>query len=193
MNYLLSNNEIELVTNPEILLAKNKIIIKVYELFGTVAKDYLMLCNELTPFDFKTAEAKISKGENYQGLPYVMLDYPRNFSKESSIAIRSFFWWGHFFSITLHLSGKYQQQFSEKIHQAIHKNLLNDWYICTSDNQWEHHFDLSNYTSITDLTFSEITNLPFLKIAKNIPLKQWDQVHDFYTVQFKLLIKILNH
>ena len=48
---------------------------------------------------------KIAKGENYLQLPYVLLDYPRCFDKENIFAIRTMFWWGNFFSITLHLSG----------------------------------------------------------------------------------------
>ena len=43
--------------------------------------------------DFLPAEMlfhspKISKGENYKGLPYVMLDYPRCFGKTDIFAIR---------------------------------------------------------------------------------------------------------
>ena len=62
------------------------------------------------PEVIKTSTPKISKGENYKDLPYVMLDYPRCFQKEKTIAIRTFFWWGNFFSINLQLSGEYKEQ-----------------------------------------------------------------------------------
>ena len=52
-------------------------------------------------------EPKISKGEKYKGLPWVMLDYPRIFGKEDIMAIGTRFWWGHYFSVTLHLKGGY--------------------------------------------------------------------------------------
>ena len=48
---------------------------------------------------------KITRGENYQLLPYVILDYPRCFQKEQVFAIRTMFWWGKGISITLHVSG----------------------------------------------------------------------------------------
>ncbi len=193
MNHSLSNTELQFVTDSEILFTKNRIISKVYDLFGAVAHNYQMQVDELSPFAIETAEAKISKGENYNGLPYVMLDYPRNFSKENSFSIRSFFWWGNFFSITIHLSGKYQQQFSEKIQQAISKKVFNGWFICTSDNQWEHHFERSNYTIITDINIADIATLPFIKIAKKIPLKEWDKVYEFYTKNCELLLEILRN
>ncbi len=193
MNHSLSNTELQFVTDPEILLTKNRIISKVYDLFGAVAHHYQMQLNELSPFAIETAEAKISKGENYNGLPYVMLDYPRNFSKENSFSIRSFFWWGNFFSITIQLSGKYQQQFSEKIQKAINKKVFSGWFICTADNQWEHHFEHSNYKPINDNDFADITMLPFIKIAKKIPLKEWDKVYEFYTKNYELLLEILSN
>ena len=58
---------------------------------------------------------KISKGENYKGLPWLVLDYPRYFNKEDIFAIRTLFWWGNFFSITLHISGKYKMRYEKKI------------------------------------------------------------------------------
>ncbi len=35
-----------------------------------------------------------------------MLDYPRAFGRDSIFACRTFFWWGRFFSLTLHLAGR---------------------------------------------------------------------------------------
>ena len=49
------------------------------------------------PVEFFDVSPKISRGEQYLGLPYVMLDYPRIFSKENVFAIRTFFWWGNYF------------------------------------------------------------------------------------------------
>ena len=63
----------------------------------------------------KYGSPKISKGENYRGLPYVMLDYPRLFGREEVLAIRTFFWWGHGFSVTLHLKGGYRERISAGI------------------------------------------------------------------------------
>ena len=74
------------------------------------------LCNqflEMTrarqlPFDqVWQISPKISKGEAYRGLPWLMLDYPRYFGKEGHLSIRVFFWWGNFIAIYLHSSGVY--------------------------------------------------------------------------------------
>ena len=43
------------------------------------------------------SEPRISRGEQYQRLPWVMLDYPRIFGKEDIFAIRTFFLVGKLF------------------------------------------------------------------------------------------------
>src|SRR5262245_51174126 len=107
----LSADELSLVQNAAWLLTKNNIIDKVFELFGEVATGAGELLKEAAdwlPKETFVQSPKISKGEKYLGLPYVMLDYPRMFSREDVFAIRTFFWWGNFFSVTLHIKGKYK-------------------------------------------------------------------------------------
>src|SRR3954452_928432 len=96
--------ESELVRDSKVLLTKNIIIEKVYRLFGQLASGYQDRLAASPVVGLNAVQAKISRGENYRGLPYVMLDYPRIFSKDHTFAIRSFYWWGNFFSITLQLS-----------------------------------------------------------------------------------------
>ena len=99
-NVRLSVEELRLVTDPAWILTKNSIIRKVVEMFGELSGEWRGLVTAVT-------EPKISKGEQHKGLPWVMLDYPRLFGKEDVLAIRTMFWWGHCFSVTLHLKGKY--------------------------------------------------------------------------------------
>ena len=103
----LSEEELQLVQNAEWLLTKNRIISKVYEMFGSLADEYraTIVNKRGLAEDVLKPAPKIFKGENYQGLPYVMLDYPRSFGKEDTFAVRTMFWWGHYFSITLHRLG----------------------------------------------------------------------------------------
>jgi hypothetical protein len=87
----LSSYELQLACDAEILLAKNRVIETVYTMFGALAEDYKV---QLGSFFLPSAianTAKISRGENYNGLPYVMLDYPRQFSKTDVFAIEPSF------------------------------------------------------------------------------------------------------
>jgi hypothetical protein len=95
MENRLTPEEQELITNTEWLFMKSAITKKVVQMFAEAAEGFVSTSKAL-PLSLISIPPKISKGENYNGLPYVMLDYPRNFKKEKVFAIRSFFWWGTF-------------------------------------------------------------------------------------------------
>lgn len=193
----LSAFEMELVTNTEWILAKQLIIEKVFHLFGQLNEDFKrILAEEKEIFipEWQKKNGKISKGENYKGLPYIILDYPALFSKENIIAIRTLFWWGNFFSISLHLSGKY----AEKIYQspAIFKFLKdNEFSVCINEDEWQHDFDESNFVNINKLNKDEIRKIlekPFFKIAQKTDLTQWDKAAVFLRENFKKIIDFIS-
>ncbi|MEO6218857.1 MAG: hypothetical protein ABIO81_00410, partial [Ginsengibacter sp.] len=136
----LSPYEMELVTNHDWILTKQAILNKVHLLFGAIHQSYKCISNNseqiLPGVDF-TKNGKISKGENYIGLPYVILDYPALFKKENVFAIRTMFWWGNFFSITLHISGKNMMQ-NISIYNLIANIKETDFFVCVNENEWQH-------------------------------------------------------
>jgi len=187
----LSITELELVCNAEILLAKNRVIDKVYQMFGALCEDYKMQTNAFSlPFEV-VYNPKISRGENYNGLPYVMLDYPRQFSRTDVFAIRTFFWWGHFFSITLQLQGAYQARFAGAIQNVITNGLLDEWYITLSDDKWQHHFDNNYYEPVKKEKDYNLTELAFIKVATKIPLDKWDDAYEYLLNNFLHITKVL--
>ena len=188
----LSKEEYELVNDAQILLTKNEIIGKVYAMFGSLAEQYVAEVKDILPVDIIQKSPKISRGENYEGLPYVMLDYPRHFLKDDTFAIRTFFWWGNFFSITIQLSGISYQQLLPKLLEAAQKNLLDDWFVSVHENKWLHHFRETNYvvSSGNDL-MNTLQQEDTLKLAKKIPLSEWDNVSIFLEENFTFLISIL--
>ncbi len=187
----LSAFELELVTNPQWILTKNGVIQKVYTLFGSVSEAYKLTPGlQSLPPVITNLSPKISKGENYKGLPYVMLDFPRCFGKDDVFAIRSFFWWGHYFSITLHLKGKYLVQFSPSLLKAIDKHGFHDWYINESNEEWSHDVK----SSMVKLKPNAVlTDRVILKLSNKIDLEQWDQAAEFYKEQFNLLMNMLRN
>lgn len=194
----LSAKELELVCNTNWILTKHIIIQKVYTLFGDVLphlQNKLEREKSWLPTDVFITQAKISKGENYQLLPYVMLDYPRYFSKEDSFAIRTFFWWGNFFSVTLQLSGIHKNDCLPRLMNHFNYLQQNNFWVCVNDDLWEHHFNESNYMPIQSFTeesfWAIVSREPFVKIAKKIPIQQWQEAEVFITTTFDELIKLL--
>lgn len=187
----LSADELELMRNADIILTKNRILLTLRSLLETIGQQVqqdVPLQTEMTRIP-----PKVSRGENYQGLPWLMLDYPRIFTKENTCAIRTMFWWGRCFSITLQLAGTYKARFENKI--AASRETLKDAWICISNEAWEHHFGPDNYRPVSetaDSTFRDIIlQKDFLKISYKIPLHEPEKAMTVLTGFYRQFLTLL--
>lgn len=178
----LSAEELSLVQNAGWLLTKNTIIEKVYALFGEIAHEVRGNFTGLAAMGIENVlipSPKISKGENYKGLPWVMLDFPRLFNRHHTFAIRTMFWWGHFFSVTLHLKGRYKEQFRQDLLKNLSLLTAQQFYLCVSEDEWRYEFEEDNYKPLTQLNPSVVEEIllanDFCKLSAKISLPQWNQ------------------
>ena len=187
----------ELVNNTEWILAKHIIIKKVFEMFGEVNELYKQEAKPLHylfPENIKQQNGKISRGENYQLLPYAILDYPSFFGKDSIFAVRTMFWWGNFFSVTLHLSGVHKEKYTSNSEALLRFLQKNNFFICINEDEWQHHFSNDNYidpSSINLDQFEKINEGSFFKIAKKLPLTEWESANEFFINSFKEIMQLL--
>ncbi len=194
----LSAKEKELVSNPDFILTKNNGLNKAVLVLENLCASYSEILKEKKiklPEEINLSISKISRGENYLGLPYRVLDYPAIFSGEDILTIRTMFWRGHFFSITLHLSGKYKKGMESKL---IQYRLLqkNGFHICIGKEQWHHHFEANNYTDINNLSAQQLQNeimtKDFIKLAAYFPITEWDNTQKKMPKLFRHLIEIIS-
>ena len=189
----LSPAEIELMQNAEVILTKNRVLEKMKSLLESVQQNqisYLQnynLRNEI----FKVSP-KISRGENYLGLPYLVLDYPRQSSGKNFFFIRTMFWWGNFFSCTLHLANNSKEIFKERIKQS--QRLLGDYYISVNDDAWVHHLKESDYKKINHLTKEQYEqsceSFDHIKIAGRHSLDEWEVMPSQLFENWKLFLAV---
>lgn len=193
----LSTEEAELVNNTKWILTKHIITKKVFQLFGdlnAILKRETESYKYLFPDNIKDQNGKITKGENYQLLPYVILDFPSFFSKNRIFAIRTMFWWGNFFSITLHLSGEHKKNYIRNIEEVFLFLQKNNFFICVNENEWHHHFEEDNYIPVSSLNmhqFKKINEKDFFKVSKKIPVTEWKKADEFLLNSFKEIIDLL--
>lgn len=194
----LSAKEQELVSNKEWILTKRVIIEKVSQLFASLAtsmQQYMVDNAGILPEIAISINPKISKGENYHLLPYVMLDYPRYFTKTDTLAIRTFFWWGNFFSINLHLSGNCKEVAIPALKANFTVLQKKHYFICVNAEPWHHHFEADNYLSLDKFNAEDFATMlfrqSFVKIAKQISLKQWEAVPAFLEHHFNEMMLLL--
>ena len=173
----LSATEMALVQNTDIILTKNNILKKAISMFGDLQA--VMWKEKPSPTqDIFSVPPKISKGENYMGLPYVVLDYPRYARGENLCFIRTMFWWGHFFSSTLQLSGAYRHLYLNKVLSAYPTLAAGHFYLGVHPDPWQHHFEKTNYCPVNSLTKEQFDGVAqeqrYIKIAAKWPLQEWD-------------------
>lgn len=208
----LSKEERTLVMDPGWILTKNSIMGKVGALFaelsGQMQADYPLPAISSEPMgkagsgadDQSVSEAlppnwatpKISRGENYKGLPWVVLDYPRAFGREDVLAIRTLFWWGHYFSVTLHLKGKYKGLFLPVIRQRLTVLEEAGFYIGVSDDEWRHELDSDNYQPVQgSMDTTSLEQRTFLKLSAKCGLDRWDEADSVLLELYRILMGVI--
>jgi hypothetical protein len=193
---MLSAEEAALIMNADIILTKNRILEKVKSLLKLIQDDQQDYLSDKTalPVLVRSISPKISKGENYNGLPYLVLDQPRLFLKDDMYAIRTMFWWGNYFSTTLLLSGSYKTQLQQRFINKYDTLKQEGYYICINADPWQHHFEPGNFEKIDRLSKTEwestIRSHPFLKLSKQVPLTQWENVRENVFQIFRQYIEI---
>ena len=186
-----TNEEFKIVQNSKFFYTKASATKKIDALLAKTRDEIKFHIEKekiIFPKHVDARTGKIYRGENYNGLPYLILDYPKYFGKDSVYAFRTFFWWGKFFSCTLHISPA-----PKKLN---YKQLLKkEIYFCINDNPWQYHYEKDNYILIDKLSEKKIESIlkknKFIKLSRKINLKDYKKVPEFAKETFSILSSAL--
>jgi hypothetical protein len=188
--------EMELVSSPDIILTKNAILQKIKSFFEELQmkqQEILKKYSSQLPEEILKISPKISRGENYKGLPWLVLDNPRYFQHNNIFAIRTMFWWGNFFSITLHVSGNNKIDLLKNLADNISSLAKNDFYIYNGTKEWEHDIDPDSYKKLSAIDEDELQKMfsanSFLKIAVKFTVESLETIEDKLLRNYELLVK----
>lgn len=194
----ISPKELELVKNADWILTKNAVLDKLASLMGQIGNAYREDIQHFVDLAQRTdilVSPKVSRGEQYLGLPYIMLDYPRHFTTENIFAIRSLFWWGNHCSIHLVLKGQALKDFGPSIDRFLdlqgrrHPGLAR-WFIGVNPDPWHHHFEPDNYQPLNEWPGNSVTELPLLKLGAKMELTDWEDWVGFFLKSYKDLLSM---
>ncbi|NND09166.1 MAG: hypothetical protein HKN87_22575 [Saprospiraceae bacterium] len=190
----LTRFELALISDANLLTAKRIALEKIQAILQQtkqLLEEALTTSTLSLPMGENVYAGKISRGENYRGLPYLILDFPAYFEHEDVYAFRTMFWWGHFFSVTLHLQGQYWLQHQQSVFNNFDALLGKHYFIAIGSTPWEYHYNEDNYVLLTGQHRDLLGELPFLKISKQIPLDQSMEVTSSATEFFSNMAEAL--
>ncbi|PSL36131.1 hypothetical protein [Chitinophaga ginsengisoli] len=194
----LTAEERALVVNAEWLYLKNNVLQKVMALMGQLHQALeVHPATKQFPFPGQTLQTggKISKGERYKELPYIILDYPRFFTRDNIFAFRTMFWWGHYFIATLHLAGEEKERYSDAIASAWQQLAVHQFQIYLQEDPWHHDLENGNYKLISAIPVLEFKQLiarrPFIKLAKPYSFEEWGKIIPEVVRDYALLLQVL--
>jgi len=171
-----SKVELRCMNDRDFLLRKRIITDKLCELLHGFA-EILKASPVSRAFNFPAGvdfqAGRITRGENYKGLPYVILDFPRLFDKENIFAFRTMFWWGNYFSFTLHLKGEPLRQYRNSLMAHYGKLHEQGIHLYIGDDEWEHDLTGEQYLRMGVKARKIIREKGFLKLARKVDLRDY--------------------
>jgi hypothetical protein len=192
-----SEEELQLASDATLILTKSRIMKKVVRQFSALAESFQSVIKEnkdALPVALTRTEPRISRGEQYHELPWVMLDYPRIFGREEIFAIRTMFWWGHDYSMTLHLRGDVLARYRPVLESALMNGKLDGFLLSGAEDEWMHHRDEDSHFETKQIDIKRLQSLlfdrPFLKIRRGFPIADWPETEINLRLAFQTLVQV---
>lgn len=175
---LFSNEELEIIHNTVFFRLKSTVTQKFYQLFGELIKEIKedKCLNDFNfPEEMDITNGKITKGENYLGLPYVVADFPKIFNQQGVFTFRMWFWWGNYILFTWHLSGKYLIEQRAFLISKFEDFQNSDVLIYIGTDEWQQHISEGSYLALKNVSKSDyiklISEQPFFKLSQKVDLQ----------------------
>lgn len=187
----ITKEEMDVINDTAFLITKSTVLQKMKLLLQQLQDEITFTAkNYNLPVELFKIHGKISSGENYKGLPFLILDYPRVFQKEDVFAFRSMFWWGNYFLFTLHLQGKFLEKYQALLIENLKGKANKGIFISTGDSPWVHHLEEGNFTEYS-LTTIVPQQPPFIKLARKLELNDWEKLPVFGKESFMIFLRLL--
>jgi hypothetical protein len=189
---VLSEKELRLLNDDTVWQTKQSLTTKLYQLLADVAataKQHVEDSFKAFP-ETQDWNSKISRGENYDGCPYLILDAPNYFTKNDIVALRSLIWFGNYASCFLLLRGAPFKKLLHKISKEKLSKYGNEIYLCNADTPWNHKFTTGNMIRINEYE-APLSDLPFLKLGLKKEIVDADELHHFFLRAYTIYAELI--
>lgn len=191
-NISFNNEDIEILSDKDFLLKKKVLSDEVIRLFKVISEEIKQeLLRSSNPIWSSQFAGKISKGQYYKDLPYIVSDYPRRIDDNGICLFRIIFLWGREFSCNFLATGIV----FKNLKNAIENNLMdidqNAYRYSIEGSPWEH--------SILDVDLKKLNHLKndkklntadFIKISRALTINKYESLHEICIKMFRDIIRL---
>jgi len=162
----LTKHELDFISDKEYPLIKKSAMQKISTLFEEMGEQ--MKADETLNAFFTKRTFKVSRGDNYLHLPYVVLDYPKISRAHFELHCRTMFWWGNYFSMNVFIKTSkiditsFYKNLSENT--AAGQNVM----VLTAENIWNQDLNAGefiNSNNIDKKVLDVLAGNPYQKIS----------------------------
>lgn len=186
----LTRDELDLALDTQVFYVKDQVLRKIHGLLEQTARD-LSALNATLPSGVQAGTPKISRGENYRLMPYLVLDFPRYAQGDNLYLFRTMFWWGHYFNSSLIISGKpLNQTRTRAVQQCRSLSWRDDLLFCVAPTPWHHDAGPDNLRSFASLGAEaldeRLQKQEFVKLSRILPLDRSGHLPQFSVESFQM-------
>jgi hypothetical protein len=176
---------------------KRRVNQKIFELFENIRlalKDSAQHKQFLFPEGTDYTTGKIAQGENYLGYPWVMLDFPRGFKKNAMFAYRTMFWYGHYFSVSLLISGDHLSTLLPGLASKL-RPAPDGLLFATHGDAWCHDLDASTFLPANQLSTAAIMEHGerhgYIKLSIKLDEPDMKKLSEQVVAHYEMLLQLL--
>ncbi|MFQ3609469.1 MAG: hypothetical protein SNJ55_12625 [Chloroherpetonaceae bacterium] len=164
------DEELALLSNPRFFEQKLQATEKLKQLMEEIR---LVLLEEIRPEELLAPsttdflKGQIAKGENYEGYPYVMLDFPKQFDKENIFTFRTLFWYGHALIFSVIVAGTYLETYRQNV-ERHYERLCEARLYFGIDDVWDWRDSAARLLTKEEKTHLLARHQPFIKLMKRL-------------------------
>lgn len=194
--FIPTNTELEVASDTNFFDVKRELTTKIVmtlEQYGEILLQEI-ISPMLQKQGIQRVGVKVSRGENFKGYPYIVLDCPKLQNTNTEIICRTIFRWGHSWSLHFTVQGKTFERINKSLPDFLNV-LATDWLVYTGENIWEQDTDSVFFVpmfSISEAAFTQtIKRQVFCKIATKINLSDAVEWPPFPQQKYQVLFDLL--
>ncbi len=192
----LTKKEFDFITSKDYPIIKRKIIQNFQQHFnelGDLYKQKLAFKNKKLISEFKNTNFKITRGDNYQSLPYVVLDYPQIKGNDFTILCRTMFWWGKYISLNVFI--KTDEFDIKKIADSLKHTSLKKIKLYDGKDKWQQNLSDKHFVKLRKLSAEGLCtimqNQQYVKLSIKLSFKKLNALEDQSLLFYNTILNTL--